>query len=316
MTDLAAVELGTEQHQPALEHPERDLRVQPFDFAHKETIDRGRLRILSGLLDSISHRFATAASAEIRQSVHIELEEIDQVTWESYATALPEVTMISAAAVLPLDGRFIIHAEVPLALELLDFYFGGDGAMIPKREHLSDLEREVLSAILEVIWSALPSAFGGLMEVSIGSIQHSNNALLQQAIRANEMCLIVKFRFAISDRPSQPLELVTTIEAVETIVETLEELQLSEFARNGGGSQEAAERLEVTPVEVRVSYPPVLLTADEILGLSPGQTIVLKEGKEAPPVQLVVGERAVGTASIDQEEEPMICRVLSMEVQR
>jgi flagellar motor switch protein FliM len=316
VSNLSTLETDAGEHRNPLNTVDHEVRIRAFDFSHKETIDRGRLRILSGLLDSISHRFASTTSAEIRQSVHIELDDMDQLTWETYATGLPEVTALSTASVLPLADRFVMHAALPLAFELLDFYFGGDGTMVGHRDQLTDLEREILGSICEVIWSALPSAFGGLVEVSIGSVQHSHNALLLQAIRANEMCLVVKFRVGINDRPGQLLELVTTIEVVEAIVESLEEQQFSEFARNGGGSQEASERLEVTPVEVRVSYPMVSLTADEILGLCVGQTVVLKEGKEAPPVQVIVGGRPVATASIDREEEPMICRIINMEVQQ
>lgn len=291
-------------------------RVRPFDFFHKEAVDRSHLRQLSGLFESMCHRLASVASAEIRQSVRFEtsVTEVEPHIWEQYATALPEVTFISSAAIPELDGRVMMHVSSEIILEFLDCYFGGDGQNVPSREILTELEREIFGLIIETIWDSLPSAFHGLMDITIGSIQHSHNALRLQHIRPNETCLVIKFVVTVNDGHAMQLEMIMPFEVVAPIMDTLEERQLSEFDRNEGNSRSAIERLEVTPTEVRASYPPVMLAADEIFHLAPGMVISLKEGTEPPPVQLVVGDTVIATASVEHDEDPMICRILSLEV--
>jgi flagellar motor switch protein FliM len=316
VTDALAVDLAGDDRPAPLTLVEQGQRVRPFDFFKKETVDRSHLRQLSGLFESMCHRLASAAGVEIRQSVRFEtdISEIEPQTWEQYATTLPEVTFISSAVVLQLDGRIVIHANTNVALEFLDFYFGGEGENVPQRDELTDLEREVFSQVVEVMWEALPSAFGGLMEVSIGAIQHSNNALRLQSVRPNEMCLVIRFAVTVNDRPPLSLDMTIPLEVVEPIINKLEEQQLSEFGRSAGGSLGAFERLEMTPTDVRASYPPVMLAAEEILHLKPGQVITLKEGAEAPAVQLVVGDTVIATASVEHDDDPLICRILSLEV--
>lgn len=291
-------------------------RVRPFDFFRKEAVDRAQLRQLSGLFESMCHRLASVASAEIRQSVRFEtnITEVEPHIWEQYATTLPEVTFISSAAILELDGRIVMHASTAIALEFLDYHFGGDGQSVPKREILTDLEREVFGLIIETIWEALPSAFHGLMDITVGSIQHSHNALRLQYLRPNETCLVIKFAVSVNDGGVMHLEMIMPFDIVAPIMDKLDERQLSEFDRNEGSSRSALERLEITPTEVRASYPPVMLAADEIFHLAPGMVISLKEGTEPPPVQLVVGDTVIATASVEHDEDPMICRILSLEV--
>jgi flagellar motor switch protein FliM len=128
------------------------------------------------------------------------------------------------------------------------------------------------------------------------------------------MCLIVRLWVDINDRKRFPLDMIIPFDVVDPIIAKLQEQQLLDFGRGPGGSQTAFERLEATPTELRASYPPVLLAAEEILFLTPGQVITLIEGTEPPPVQLVVGDTVIATASVERDEDPMICRILSLEV--
>lgn len=315
MTDTTAtVEL--DQDAKTISSTETGPRIRSFDFYRKDAVDRAQVRQLQSLFESICHRFASAASAEVRQTVHFEfnIADVEPQIWEQYATTLSDSTFLSSASILELDGRLVMHASAELALEFLDFHFGGDGQNVPKREQLTDLEREIFGIIVETMWEALPSAFNGLMDITIGSILYASNPLRLQSVRADEMCLVAKFAVVINDGRRMPFEMILPFEIAEPIMQKLDERELSEFDRNMFGSQNAYERLQVTPTELRASYPPVMLAAEEILHLAPGMVIRLKEGSEPPPVQLVVGDTVIATASVEHDEDPMICRILSLEV--
>jgi flagellar motor switch protein FliM len=315
MTDSSVVDAPQGEATQSAAAPR--LRVRPFNFFKQETVDRSHLRRLSGLFESVCHRFSSAASSEIRQSVRFETDvaEVEPQTWEQYATALPEVTYLTSAIFHQLDGCMVMHLDSTVVLELLDFYFGGDGENVPERDELTDLEREIFGAVLESIWEALPTAFAGLMEISIGSIQHFSNALRMPSIRPNDMCIVMKFTVTVNDRTSRLFEMIIPVDAIEPVINRFQEQQLAAFARGGNldNVTNTLDRLELTPAEIRASYPPVMLTAATILNLSVGKVITLKDGVEPPPVQLVVGNSVIATASVEHDEDPMICRILSIE---
>lgn len=291
------------------------LRMRPIDFSRKEMLDRGRLRTFGPVLDGITHRFSTAASASLRQSVHFALDERDifQLPWEEYATTLPEATAISGMPILSLDSKFLIHLGVQCSVEMLHYFFGGEPTTVPQRETLTELERDlIVPAILEPLWGALQGAFEGVDTLTTGAMQNTTNALLQQGLGPGDLCLVLRLKVSINDREPLSVDLVLPIVAIVPLINRLEEQQMSELSR--GSEDEAATRLEQMPVEIRFSYPHVYATIKEVEELQVGDIIPISEGP-APSLILVIDEEIVGSASIERDDpSPMLCNILTSEV--
>ncbi|HWD24091.1 MAG TPA: FliM/FliN family flagellar motor switch protein, partial [Acidimicrobiales bacterium] len=272
-------------------------------------------RILSALFDAICHRFASAATAEVRQAVHVDITDTDQITWESFSTAIPEVTTLSYARLSELDARVALHVRAATALEVLDFYFGGDGAAVAKRDGLTELEREVLAGVItESFWKALPGAFTIVRDgVAAESVIFGTNAIAQQLIRPNEMCLVIRMTLRVNDRGAHPFEMIFPIDAIEPTVVELEHAQFSHYGR-GGGTTEAADRLEQMPIDVRISFPPIELTAAEVGTLEVGHVLKLNNSRERPPIHFFVVTERIATGQIVSDETPTTCQIATTEV--
>lgn len=300
-----------ERHSPVLEAD--SPRIRGFDLNRQETIERSRLRRLEPALEIVAHRIGGSITAAIRQPTHVELVALEQKTWEEHSSALPDPTFVSSAVLLPLEGRVVLHLPVPLMLELLDRYLGGDGLNQPERNQLTEIERALLSSIVEAIWNEIPPPFATLLPLSPAMIQSSTSALLIQVGRPGVTCLVVEMRVTIGEGPSESILLSLPPTVLIPLLEQIERQQ------DAGGMSErpdhkgARRRALAVPIELKVCYPPIGLTPGELLGLRVGDVIHLgQEPTDGPSeLQLMVQDTPYGTGVLVENGNKLVCTVTS-----
>lgn len=290
-----------------------DPRVQPYDFYHQETIERIRLRPLEPVLENAAHRIANALAGQLRQPVVIELVDSEQVSWEEFVNSLPDPTFVTAAMTSPVDGRLLMHLPVPLALQIIDCYLGGDGFTQPERDQLTDLERVFIGPLLEECWNTFATGLSSLVELRLGMIQHAASASNLPVGRAGDMCWIIGMNVQISDNRPHRMQLCLAVSWLLPNVEQIEAEQASGVIEDRPYHEEAEQRLRSVPVELRLRYPAIALTTQEILGLRPGDVVMVREGtpEETAVLDLVVGDDLVGTGILFERGNKLACTVVS-----
>lgn len=288
-------------------------QIRPFDYSRQQTVDRGRLRQLRPSLETFAHRFASALSSNVRQPVRVLVgDDIEQAVWDEYAQSLPDPTFVSSAYVLPFDGRMALHLPIPFALQLVDFYLGGDGAPTAERERLTDIEETLVHTLTAGSWKALPPAFASFIELSIGAVQPAVNAILVQLGRAGEMCVIFELRVDIADRAQfQSIQFCVPTSSITQILDQFERQQ-SGGADRRPDTRDAEQRLRVVPVDLTVSYPPIHLTPAELLSLRVGDVVPLcTRPAEGEPTELDIlsGEITLGSGILTERGNRLVCTV-------
>jgi len=272
-------------------------RVREFDLSRQETIERGRLRRLQPLFETIAHRIGSSLTAAIRQPASVELATMEQSTWEETAAKLPDPTYVTSALLLPLDGRVVMHLPVALVLEIIDFYLGGDGTNEPERDQLTDIERVIMTTITEVIWNEVPPPFSTIIALEVEFIQHSASATLVQVGRPGVMCLIVELGVTLGDGATHAVQLALPLTVLLPVLEQMEQAQSSTGANARVDKKEARRRILAVPVELKVSYPRIDLTPAELLSLQVGDVVPLGQppANGPSPLQLLIQDTFFGT---------------------
>jgi flagellar motor switch protein FliM len=284
-------------------------RIHAYDFYRQETIDRSRLRILEPILETFSHLLAGATAAVARLGVKIAVGEIDQISWEEFATSQPDPTYVSTAIVAPLDGRLLAHLPVPFVLCVLDHHLGGDGGSIPDREHLTDIEKALIRPMLDDWWAAFVGAFLSTMELRVTHVQPATSMLLVPVGRPGETCLVVPMVVELDETAPVTVHFCLPISALHPLLDHLEAQQNNPTVRVD--AQETQRRLRVVPIELKASYPPIALTTTELLNLRPGDVVTVREGTPETNVvvDLVTGDVVVGTGTLVEIGGKLACTV-------
>jgi flagellar motor switch protein FliM len=288
-------------------------RIRLFDLHRQETVERARLRRLQPILETVAHRVGSSLTSAIRQPAHVQFVSFEQRTWEEHSAALPDPTFVSSAVLLPLEGRVVMHLPVNLVLELLDYYLGGDGFSQPDRRQLTEIERAIVGTITEIIWNELPPPFATLVALNVALVQNSTSALLVQVGRPGVMCLVVEMSIAIGDHEPETILLSLPPTVLLPVLEQIEHHQNAEGLEGRSDRKEARRRILAVPVDLKVCYPTIGLTPDELLSLRVGDVIHLdQEPTDGPSeLQLMVQDTHLGTGVLVENGNKLACTVVT-----
>lgn len=301
----------TEQDAPILDVD--DERIQPYNFYHQETIERVRLRPLEPVLETVAHRMSSVLASSIRTPVTIEIGDSDQISWEEFVSQVPDPTFVTSALTYPIEGRMLLHVPVPLALQIIDCFFGGDGFGQPQRDQLTDIERVFILPILNDLWAAFEAAMAVLVDLRLGLIQVAPSASSLPIGRAADMCWVIDLPIQIGDSAPTRMQLLIAVTWLLPTIEQIEAEQASGVIDERPDNHETEQRLMAVPVEMRICHPPITLTTNEILALRPGDVIAIREGtaEENTVLDLVTGEIHLGKGILFETGNKLACTVVS-----
>lgn len=288
-------------------------RVKEYDPLRHDAIDRARLKRLHPVLDAAAHRMAGVLSATLRRPVQLAVGEAEQGSWDEFRSEMEDPTLIMAASIFGRTGKIVLHIPVGVALVLVDVELGGDGEDQPDRLSLTDLEVSMVSSLAEEMLTNLQPSFDPFLEVGIGALQRYQSGHYVRPDRPGEACFRWPLTMAIGDGTPRSLWLYFPASLVLALLEALERLETGERTDNGGSWPSVERRLLSVSVDVQVSYPPIELTAAELLGVRIGDVIPLHLDKDDKRAQLdiVVGGKAIGKGIFVADGKHRTCAVTS-----
>jgi len=267
-----------------------EKHVQPYDFQRRDALERARLRLLQPILEVMIHRIAGYLTSTLRTPVKVEIDELEQQRWEEYIDNLPDPTFLAGATVVPTGGRIILHLPLPLAMTLVEIRLGGTGGTIIPERSLSEIEQRLVTEIAHGILAELPPAFSPAMEITMGAISSVSSGSFLPGSTPSEMCLQIRLKFELNESLTQSAGICMPLVVLLPILDAIERLDKVEIAEEAGAAPtRLRDRLHATDVEVRVHWPEVTLSPDELLSLVPGDVVPLHRARDLPIVLSVGG---------------------------
>ncbi len=286
-TTTTTTTAAAEQDPPS---PTGQRRIRPYDFQQQEALDRSRLRRLTPVLEVLAHRIAGALTSLLRQSVRVEVGELDQQRWEVYTAALPEPTFLCSATVTPFGGRIVLHLPLAFATTLVEIRMGGTGRGEQPQRALTEIEQRLVSEVAQQALGEIPPAFAPVLSMGIGALASVSSSMFLQAVKPSEMCLLISLRVEIGDVGGFDVSLCLPITVLLPILDALERLDKVDTAPEGEASHgNVRQRLLDTTVDVAVCFPDITLSPADLLSLAPGDVVALHHPSGAPLLLRVGG---------------------------
>jgi flagellar motor switch protein FliM len=267
-----------------------ERQVHPYDFQRRDALERARLRLLQPILEVMTHRIAGSLTATLRTPVKVDIGELEQHRWEEYVNALPDPTFLTGATVVPTGGRIILHLPLTLAMTLVEVRLGGSGGSPVPDRSLTEIEQLLVTEVAHGLLAELPPAFSPAMEISMGAISSVSSGSFLPGSTPSEMCLLIGLEFELNESVTQKASLCVPLVVLLPILDAIERQDKVEIAEEAGAAPtRLRERLHATDVEIRVHWPEVLLSPDELLSLVPGDVVPLHRARDLPIVLSVGG---------------------------
>ncbi|MGC8480303.1 MAG: flagellar motor switch protein FliM [Acidimicrobiales bacterium] len=247
-----------------------------FDFRQPKTLERNQLKALELLFEAFARPASSVLGANLRLPSRIEVEEVDQRTWEELLTDFTDPASVSVFNLAPLPSRAILTIPAQLSLLMVDLRLGGSGTEPQELRNPTDIEQVIISSVVGELIAQIPNSFSSLVDIRIERLHQEQALQFVQGVQLNEMCVTVKFSMVIGEREPEGVYLILPFPLLRPILDLLGNRSAQAIETHSEEFSTALQqRLRDTVVEAKVVFNPTYLTSGEILELVPGDVVRL-----------------------------------------
>ena len=187
----------TESVESGEEGDERQIIL--YDFKRPNRVSKEQLRAVKGIHDKMARNLAAQISSIMRSIVEIQLHSVDQMTYGEFLMSLPSPTSFNVFSVKPLDGSCVIEINPSIAFPMIDRLLGGLGESFESTRELTDIELNLLDAILRVIMQRLKEAWGPITDMYPVVETKESSPNVVQVVSQNEIVIMVVMEIIIGN---------------------------------------------------------------------------------------------------------------------
>jgi flagellar motor switch protein FliM len=282
----------------------------PYDFRRPTKLSRQHARVLEITYEGFCRQWATLLSSTLRTTVQVELDGIQQYSYDEYAASLPMPTVMAVFDPEPLVGAAVLHMDMAFVLSCIERMLGGTGQNAQPQRQLTDIEAVLARGMVERTLVELASSLVTVTDLKPKLTAIDQNPAFAQAAAATDVMIVSSFHLEVDGvagtatlaMPLDPLSAALT--AAELRVASPEELRIRRLMRD-----RLDDHLEHIPVEVSVRMKAAQMRPDEILGLVPGDVLHLPHRADEP-LEVVSSGAHVASAVAGSRGAKLACLIV------
>jgi len=262
-----------------------------YDFRRPDKFSKEQLRTLQMLHDTFARLAGSSLSAYLRSQVNIDLISLEQVPYEEYLRSINQ-SVFSIMSLPPLSGQAVLEIEFGLIFTMIDRLLGGPGRSVT-RTSLTDIERPLVKQTVERMFSALKSAWEGIVIVSPGVEGMETSAQFVQIAPPSDIVVTILFEVRIGAArgamslcvPYLVLKPITAkLSAQKWFVSTNRK-------HNPAHKKQLWNQIELTHMDCAIRLGNARLSVQDFLSLRTGDVLRLDHRSDAL-LPMYVGEHA------------------------
>jgi flagellar motor switch protein FliM len=266
-------------------------QVSVYDFRRPDRVSKDQMRALQNLHDGYARLLATTLSSYLRALVEIDIVSVDQLTYSEFMMSVPNPSCLYVFQMEPLEGAAIIEVNPNLVFFIVDRLFGGQGKPSEHNRELTDIEKSVLTKIVDRALINLKETWEhvGIFTPRIES--YETNAQFVQIAPPNETVILISLEVRMK-HGSGLISLCFPYIMLETVITKLG--GESWIAGQRTTTQETRRLIENELASTELTATAVIgetsLSVRDLLQLQTGDVVVLEKPADADLV-LRVGEK-------------------------
>lgn len=266
-------------------------KVKKYDFRSPQKFSKDHIRTLEMIHDNFARIISNYLSGQLRKNVKIDIQSLEQITYEEFIHSISNPTIIGLFKMAPLQGNILLEINPDFSFQILDILLGGTGDRACSSKEFSDIDKNIMKQIISNIIGNLVLAWDGVLEVEPVLEELVTNPSANQTLAPNEPVALVNFAVEIGKKATY-MNLCIPYLSVEKV---LDRLIVQYWFQNeeAFGAEEAREKvkagIETVEVSMRAELGDVDITVDEFLKLVNGD--VLRLGRKCnEPIKVFVEE--------------------------
>ena len=178
---------------------EEQQQVIIYDFKRPNRVSKEQLRAIKGIHDKLARNLASQISSVMRSIVEIRLHSVDQMTYGEFLMSLPSPTSFNVFSIKPLDGNCVLEINPSIAFPMIDRLLGGNGEGFETSRELTDIEVNLLDAILRMMMQRLKESWSMITDryPNVEAKESSPNVV--QIVSQNEIVIMVVMEIIVGN---------------------------------------------------------------------------------------------------------------------
>jgi len=182
-----------------LNEPSEEVSYKSYDFRRPNKFSKEQLRNLQALHSVFARILSNYLTGYLRANIQLEVESVDQITYEDFINSIPIPTVLTVFSLEPLKGTAIMQFDPMFLFPMLDLFFGGRGDAPRILRDFTDIELTVARNLSEKILENLCIAWRDIVQVEAQIISLETNPRLHQIFSFNEIVALITMTVQIGD---------------------------------------------------------------------------------------------------------------------
>ncbi|MBU3136004.1 flagellar motor switch protein FliM [Clostridium gasigenes] len=286
---LSALSTGDVEGKELIIKDEDVHKVKKYDFKSPQKFSKDHIRTLEMVHDNFARIISNYLSGQLRKNVKVDIQSVEQITYEEFIHSIPNPTIITLFKMAPLQGNILLEINPEFSFQILDILLGGTGDRISVNKEFSDIDKNIMREVTTDLIKNLVLAWEEVLEVEPVFEELITNPTANQTLAPNEAVALLNFSVEIGKKTTY-MNLCIPYLSVEKV---LDKLIVQYWFRNEvtDALEESTEKikdlLKTVDVSMRAEIGDVEITIDEFLKLVNGDVLRL-ETKCNEPVKVFV----------------------------
>ncbi len=289
LTAISSGEVETDE----ISQPVSSKKVKIYDFKRPDKFSKEQIRTVSIMHETFARLTTTALSAQLRSLVQVHVASVDQLTYEEFIRSIPNPTTMGVINMDPLKGSAIMEIDPAITFSIIERLFGGRGEGAKVSRDLTEIESSVMEGIIVRILGNMREAWSQVVDLRPRLGQIETNPQFAQIVPPTEMVILVTLETKVGDVEGM-MNFCIPYLTIEPIISKLSAQYWYSSVRSGGTTENLKiiqNRLSSVSVPLIVEIGSMELTVGDVLSLSVGDVVKLKDSLISEDMILKVGDQ-------------------------
>jgi flagellar motor switch protein FliM len=257
--------------------------ARTYDFRRPTKLSREHVRVLQIAQEAFARQATTILTTFLRAGARLELQSIEQFSYDDYVETLPNPSFLSTFSLEPLAGKGLLAYPLDIAMAIVDHMLGGSGLAEQPNRPMTAMETTISDHLIDRLFDEFANSFAPMTELQPALLSHEYNPQLAQAAAGSDTVMVATFSMAVGSREGEAT-LMLPFSSFAQALNNAASPQLSESAlrKRQRATEALTERLNLVPVDVSVRFAPLTVSSADLLSLAVGDVLLLRHPPDAP----------------------------------
>lgn len=281
----ALLEVVDEAGDTDMHIPEREAKderqIVIYDFKRPNRVSKEQLRAIKGIHDKLARNLASQISSVMRSIVEIRLHSVDQMTYGEFLMSLPSPTSFNVFSIKPLDGNCVLEINPSIAFPMIDRLLGGNGENFETSRELTDIEINLLDAVLRMIMQRLKESWNTITDMYPNVEAKESSPNVVQIVSQNEIVIMVVMEIIVGNS-SGMINICYPVIYLEPILSRLanRDIMLGETSAKKSRNKELKTLIGRAEILYEAILGKAVISVNEFLDLKEGDILRLDRGAD------------------------------------